>query len=54
MKSDSPRAFGKGKTTLKPSNMEKVRHGKGPKPMGGAPAAQRKGRTGTGGSKRGY
>lgn len=53
MKQDAPKAFAKGRTKMKPSNMEKVTHGKGPKPTGGSAAAQRKGHTAMGG-KRGY
>jgi hypothetical protein len=43
----------KGHSKMTPADMEKVMHGKGPKPTGGAAAAQRKGHSGMGG-KRGY
>ncbi len=46
-------AMRKGHTKMKPAGMEKVMHGKGPKPMGAAPAAQKKGHSKMGG-KRGY
>lgn len=51
MKKDAPKAFGKGHTKMKPAGMEKVTHGKGPKPTGGSAAAQRKGHTAMGGRK---
>lgn len=46
-------AMRKGRSKMKPAGMEKVTHGKGPKPTGGSAAAQRKGHTSMGG-KRGY
>lgn len=51
MKQDAPKAFAKGRTKMKPSNMEKVTHGKGPKPTGGSAAAMRKGHSAMGGRK---
>lgn len=50
-KHDSPKAFAKGKTNMQPAHAEKVSHGKGMKPQGGAPAAHRKGHSGMGGKR---